>query len=108
MNKNICERIERYAIIGIAFFLPLSSGAVNTLIAIGIGFWLLGKILRKEARLAPTGMNLLFLLFFIACSLSFIHSVDARTSLQGLVKVLKYFGIFFLLAEGVRDLKTLK
>ena len=102
------DKIIKYSIIGIAFFLPLSSGAVNSLIGIGIAFWLLKNIAKKEIRLRRTGLNLPLVLFFVISCVSILNSIEVRTSLQGLVKVLKYLGIYFLMVENIDDLKQVK
>ncbi len=108
MVMNICNRVIKGSIIGIAFFLPLSSAMVNSLIGIGIGFWILQKIIKKEARIKPNGLTLPLFLFFIISCVSILNSIEPRTSLQGLVKVLKYLGIYFLMVENVNDLRMLK
>jgi len=102
------DKIIRYSIMGIAFFLPLSSGAVNTLIGIGIGFWLLKMAVKKEIKLRRTGLNLPLFLFFVISCISIFNSIEVRASLQGLVKVLKYLGIYFLMVENIDDLKQVK
>ena len=104
--ENISRRIIKFSILGIAFFLPLSSGAVNTLIAIGIIFWVLQKIVKKEMGIKPSSLNLPLLLFFIISGASIINSIEPNTSLRGLVKVLKYLGIYFLMVENISDIKT--
>jgi len=108
MILNICDRVIKFSIIGIAFLLPLSSGAVNTLIVIGIIFWLLQKIIRKEFSIRPSGLNLPLLLFFIISCVSIINSIEPDTSIRGCVKVLKYLGIYFLIVENIGDIKTAK
>ena len=102
------DKIIRYSIIGIAFFLPLSSGAVNSLIGIGIAFWLLKMIAKREIRLRRTGLNLPLVLFFVISCVSIFNSIEVRTSLQGLIKALKYLGIYFLMVENIDDLKQVK
>jgi len=106
MILNICNRVIKFSIIGIAFLLPLSSGAVNTLIVIGIIFWVLQKIIKKELGVKPSGLNLPLLLFFIISCISIINSIEPNTSIRGVVKVLKYLGIYFLLVENIGDAKT--
>lgn len=108
MGVNILDRAIKFSIIGIAFFLPLSSGVVNSLIGIGIGFWLLQKVIKKELKVKPTKLNLPLVLFFVVACVSIFNSIEPRTSLQGLIKVLKYLGIYFLMIEGIDDLKLVK
>ncbi|MDD5449015.1 MAG: O-antigen ligase family protein [Candidatus Omnitrophica bacterium] len=105
---KICERVIELSIIGAAFFLPLSSGAVNTLLGMAIVFWLLKKCLKKDLTLRYTRLNLPLFLFFIIACLSIFNSIEPGTSLKGLIKVLKYLGIYFMMIEGVNDLRTAK
>ncbi|MCX5715738.1 MAG: O-antigen ligase family protein [Candidatus Omnitrophica bacterium] len=102
------EKIAYFSIIGVAFFLPLASGVVNTLIGAGIIAWLVQKVIKKEITVRPTAANLPLVLFFVICCISIFNSIEPKTSGQGLIKVLKYLGIYFLLVENITSLKQLK
>lgn len=99
------KRIIEFSIIGIAFFLPTASGAVNSLIGVGLAFWILDKILRKDLSIRATALNLPLVLFFAMACVSIVHSVEPSTSVKGLVKVLKYLGIYFLMIENISDIR---
>lgn len=106
--KEKLEKVIQYCIIGVAFFLPMASGLVNSLIGIAIACWLVKKVIEKDFRLKPSRLNLPLGLFFVISCISIINSVEPKTSITGLTKVLKYLGIYFVIAENINDIKLLK
>lgn len=108
MILNILSRIIEFSIIGIAFFLPLSSGVVNSLIGIAIVCWITKKVVKKDIRIKPAGLNIPLFLFFVISCVSIFNSIEPSTSLKGLIKVLKYLGIYFVMVENIGDIKTVK
>jgi len=107
-TQEILNRIIRCSIPGIAFFLPLSSGLVNSLIGVSIAALILVKVISKGPWFRPNRVNCFLALFFIISCISIINSIEPLTSVRGLVKVLKYCGIFFVMVEGIKDVKFLK
>jgi O-antigen ligase len=99
------RKIVELSIIGAAFFLPLSSGIVNSLMGVAMAFWILDKIFSKDLSIRPTALNLPLVLFFAISCVSIINSIEPATSVKGLIKVLKYLGIYFLMTENISDIR---
>ncbi|MFH1848397.1 MAG: O-antigen ligase family protein [Candidatus Omnitrophota bacterium] len=105
VNKidNVLGHVIRFSILVVVFCLPLSSGLVNTFIAVGLLALVVQKAARGQWRISPTRLNLFLLLFFAASCISMLNSIEPQTSIKGLVKVLKFLSIFFLMVEGTKD-----
>jgi len=105
MLLKISDNVIKFSILGIAFFLILSSGITNSLIGIGIAVWLLHMISKKDFRLKSTKLNVWLLLFFAISCISILNSIEPQTSVTGVIKLLKYLGIYFLIVENVNDIQ---
>lgn len=67
--------------------------------------FILKKILNKDFTIADTPINLPFALIILVSCLSFINSVNIHSSLQGIVKLLKYAFVIIIPAGEIRDRK---
>jgi putative inorganic carbon (hco3(-)) transporter len=102
------EKIVYFCLIGIAFLLPLSSGAVNTLIGIGMACWIVKMVISKKADMNKDVLTMALFLFLAAAAISIFNSSYPKESVRGLIKVLKYMGIYFIFSRNIKDSTVLR
>ncbi|MCX5712002.1 MAG: hypothetical protein NTY47_02885, partial [Candidatus Omnitrophica bacterium] len=99
---NIFNAVIFWAIVITPFSVAISPALANTFIGFFCAFFVIKKVIKRE----PLAINKVVLLSFLAIGLisliSFINSVNIGTSLQGLVKLLKYFIIIAVCSEEIK------
>ncbi|MBU0548541.1 MAG: O-antigen ligase family protein, partial [Candidatus Omnitrophica bacterium] len=72
------------------------------------GAFLISKLLKKEAVFINKTILLSFICLIIVSLFSFVNSVSCNSSIQGIVKLLKYLLIFVVCNEAVKDKKHIR
>lgn len=106
--SSYCSKLIYAMIILLPFMASFSSAAVNTAIVISVFAFIFKKLSAKEPILAKTPINKPFLLLAAISLLSFFNTVDLRSSIEGIIKLLKYGFLFIIVAEELKDKKRLK
>ncbi len=104
-----CSTIRYLSLVLIPFTASFSSSITNILIAFAIGAFLI-PILASDNWM-PLKQNPLlipFSLMMLASMVSFIHTIDLKASVLGMVKLLKYLGLFLAVTEEARDIRHAK
>jgi putative inorganic carbon (HCO3(-)) transporter len=82
---------------------------MNVFMGLLIISFLAKKILKKEWRFVRTAINLGLLLLFIITCLSVFNSINFRDSFKGgILRLLQYIFIFFVIVEELKDQKQIK
>ena len=106
--NRILDRLLKFAVCYTVFSIPVSITMTNISMLVVLVVFLLRKALVREP-LIRTSSTFWVLLVFLAVSLASIAgSTAVLSSLRGIVKYLKYFTLFLVLTDTVRDEKTLK
>jgi len=105
---KIFNFIIYWSLIILPFSIGIAQGVKETVTGFIIGFFVLGKIIKREKLFIKTVVNLPFLLFILVSIISFKNSIDYKASFMGIVKFIKYGFIFLVYAEEMRDLKHLR
>ncbi len=110
LNKGALysEKFIYFALILIPFVASFSSALANIFIGFTIFFYLFYKISNKQFPVTKTPIGLAFLLLVIISLISFFNSVNLKSSLGGIGKLLKYAFLFMALAEFLKDKTHLK
>ena len=105
---KIIEKINYWSIILLPFSVAIAPGVANTVIGIMIGAFFIEKIIKKE-KLCSVSMPVIIFWVFIAIGvISFINSVSITNSLNGMVKLFKFFLIFLVCSENIKDKEHFK
>lgn len=102
------DRIIYCSIILIPFSVSIALAPIGVFESFLIVSFLARKLLKKERLFIGTGVNTPLLLFFMISSLSFINSINYGDSLRGILKLLGYILVFFIIAEEIRNVKHIK
>jgi len=105
---KIIERINYWTIILLPFSVAFAQGVSNTVIGIMIGTFLFEKILKKEKLCSVSLPIVIFGVFMIAGAFSFINSINIHDSVKGMTKLLKFFMIFLVCSENIKDREHFK
>lgn len=95
--------ISFLAILAVVFFLPFSKGGIETSIAIGLISFFIFKYQKREFGFSKIPLALPFLFYIVAVELSMLQSTEFRTTAKGLLRVLKYAGLYWLVVETICD-----
>jgi O-antigen ligase len=106
--STILQFMVYWSIVLVPFVASFSSAAVNILIGFMICAFILKKAINKDTKIVKTPLNQPFFFLIVVSLLSFVNSVDMRSSIQGITKLLKYGFLLIILAGEIRDNKHLK
>ncbi len=101
-------KINYWSIILLPFSVAIAQGLANTVVGIMIGSFLIEKIIKKEKLGIVSLPVIIFGIFMICGALSFINSVSIHDSLKGMIKLSKFFMIFLVCSEKIKDREHLK
>lgn len=91
------------SIILIPFFLSIAPAPVNILMGFLISSFLAKKALKKEQLFTATPLNIPLLFLFLITCLSFLNSINYFDTLKGgVVRLIGYILIFFIMVEEVK------
>ena len=100
---KIIENITYWTIILLPFSVAIAPGVANTVIGIMIGAFLIEKTVKKEKLCSVSLPVIIFGVFMVIGALSFINSISIKDSLNGMVKLSKFFLIFLVCSENIKD-----
>ena len=104
MVSHWCSKVAYTALILIPFSVSFSSSLTNLLIALSLLAFLIKKMASGDWKtIQRNPIFTPFLLIFIASLISFLHTVSIKASVQGIVKLLKYSGLFLAFTEELKD-----
>ena len=106
--SGFCDRIVYCAIILLPFVASFSSAGVDAMIGISGFFFLLKKILRKDRSLVNIPILGAFICLIVISLVSFFNTINLKSSIQGIEKLLKYGILFVTVADSLKDKKHLK
>jgi len=96
-----------WGIIMLPFAVSFSSAAVNVLIGFVIVGFVAKSILLRKLALIRTPLTIPFLCLIAIALVSFINSINIKSSIQGIEKLMKYT-IFLIMATEIKDMKHMK
>ncbi len=105
---KVLEKINYWAIILLPFSVAIAPGVANTVIGIMIGAFLIEKIIKKEKLRMLSLSVIIFGVFIVIGALSFINTVSVKESIHGMVKMFKFFLIFLVCSESIKDREHFK
>lgn len=104
----LLDFIIYWSIIIMPFSVAIAPAIANTFIGLFSGAFLISKLLRKERIAINKGVLLSFTCLIIVALASFVNSVSYSSSIQGIVKLLKYLLIFLVCSQVIVDKKHIK
>ncbi len=105
---KIIDCVIYWAILFLPFSMAISNAPMNVFMGLLIFCYLLKKILKKEALFTHTAINVPLFFFFILTCLSMVHSISLNDSMKGgVIRLLEYIFIFFIVVEEIKDKKHL-
>lgn len=104
----VSEKMIYWGIIFIPFVVSFSSAAVNIFIGFVIAGFLAKRIALQDRSFIKTPVSIPFLLLIVVALVSFINSVNIKSSIQGIEKLLKYGFLFLIMAVEIKDKKHVK
>ena len=90
------------------FSVVIAPAVANAFIGFFCVFFIIKKVIKKEALRMDKSVLIPFLCFFAVAVLSFINSVSYNASFGGLIKLLKGFLIFAVCHEEIHDKKQIE
>ena len=105
---KVIEKIIYWSIILLPFSVAIAPGVANTVIGIMIGAFFIEKIIKKEKLCSVSLPVVIFGIFMIIGVLTFINTVSIKDSLNGMVKLFKFFLIFLVCSESIKDREHFK
>jgi len=105
---RIIEKITYWMIILLPFSVAIAPGVSNTVIGVMIGAFFLEKIIKKEKLCTLSLQVIIFGVFIVIGALSFINTVSVKESINGMVKIFKFFFIFLVCSESIKDREHFK
>jgi len=105
---KIAGKINYWSIILLPFSVAIAPGVANTVIGFMIVTFLIEKIKKKEKLCSVSLPVIIFGVFMIIGALTFINTVSIKDSLNGMVKLFKFFLIFLVCSENIKDREHFK
>lgn len=105
---KILGDVNYWSIILLPFSVAIAPGVANTVIGIMVGTFFIEKIIKKEKPCHASLPIMLFGVFMIIGALTFINTVSVKNSLNGMIKLFKFFTIFLVCSESIKDKEHFK
>ncbi len=110
--KNMLRTLDSviyWLIILIPFSMAISPAPMNVFMGLLIISFMAKKILKRERVFCSTQVNMPLLFLFIVTCLSVFNSIDLRDSFKGgILRLLQYILIFFIMVEELQDKRHIK
>jgi O-antigen ligase len=107
MMKKITAFLEAVlycSIVLIPFFMGIAPAPMNAFMGVAIFTFILKSAIKKEKVFAATGLNAALAAFFLATCLSALNSLYLADTLKGgILRLLQFYFIFFILAREIKD-----
>jgi O-antigen ligase len=101
---DVVSKIKYWSIVIFPFSIAIAPGLANSIIGFMLSAFLIEKaFLKKEKLFNRSTPIIIFLVFICFGALSFINTVSFKVSFNGIIKLLKYFVIFVIYLESVKD-----
>lgn len=98
-----------WLIVLLPFSMAIAPAPMNVFMGLLIASFILKKILRRESLFFSSGINIPLLFLFIVTSLSIFYSVNLKdTVVGGILRLLQYIFIFFILAQELKDKRHIR
>ena len=105
---KVVEKIIYWSIILLPFSVAIAPGVANMVIGIMIVAFLIEKILKREKLCSVSLPVIIFGVFMIIGVFTFINTVSVKDSLNGMIKLAKFFLIFLVCSESIKDREHFK
>lgn len=105
---NWVNKAVYWEIIFIPFVVSFSSAAVNIFIGLLIFSFIFKRVVIKNYKITNSPLIIPFILLIFVSLVSFLNSVNLSSSLQGIVKLLKYGFLLVILISEVKDKNHIK
>jgi len=105
---KVIEKVNYWSIVLLPFSVAIAPGVANTVIAIMIGAFLIEKIIKREKLCSASLPVIIFGVFMAFGALTFVNTVSIKDSLNGMVKLFKFFLIFLVCSESIKDREHFK
>jgi O-antigen ligase len=102
------EKMIYWSIILLPFSVAIAPGVANTVIGIMIVAFLIEKIVKKEKLCSASWPIIIFGVFMLIGAITFINTVSIKDSLSGMIKQFKFFLIFLVCSESIKDREHFK
>lgn len=104
---NFCDRVSLFSLFSIAFFLPISKGAIESFSTLAIVFFFFKKILQRK-NIIKTNLNHFIFIYLLVCFLSVFLSSNIKISSKTFIaKILEYTAFFFVVVETLNTEKRI-
>lgn len=104
----ICDQICFYSLCVVAFFLPVSKGAIESFSIAAIVFYLIRKFILSETP-AKTPINVILFIYLSICVISIFMSSNLKISARTFfAKTLQDIAFFFTVVETLNTKRRLK
>lgn len=95
-----------WSIILLPFSIAISKAPMNVFMGMAIVFFILKKTFKKEKLFVKTDINIPLLLLFIITCFSIFRTISLHDTLKGgILRLLQYIFIFFVMADQIKDKK---
>ena len=100
------DYIIYYSLVLMPFSISIAPAVMNVFMGVLIFCYLVKKILKKEHLFTKTAINTSLLFLFIVTCLSLINSINYKDTFKGgILRLLQYIFIFFIMVEELKDQK---
>jgi O-antigen ligase len=103
-----CNKAIYWEIIFIPFVASFSSAAVNVFIALLLVTFIFKKILDRDFNTIRGPLNISFGILFVVSLVSILNSINITSSIQGIVKIIKYGSLLLILNSEIKDKEHIK
>jgi len=100
---KVITSINYWAIILLPFSVAIAPGFANTVIGIMVAAFLIEKAIKREKLCVISLPLIMFFVFMVCGALSFINTPSIKDSVHGMTKLLKFFMIFIVCSENIKD-----
>lgn len=102
------EKCIYWQIIFIPFVASFSSAAVNIFIGLLVFSVLLKSLVNRRINILESPLVLPFILLILISLVSFVHSINIHSSIQGIFKLLKYGFLLLICSSEIKDKEHIK
>ncbi|MFH0855148.1 MAG: O-antigen ligase family protein [Candidatus Omnitrophota bacterium] len=100
---KVCDFVIYWSIVIMPFSVAIAPGVANTFIGLFSAFFVIKKIIEKKPLGVDKAVLVPFIFLFVISLFSFVNSVSFSASFNGIIKLLKYFLIFAVCCQEIRD-----
>jgi len=105
---KILDTAIYWSIVFLPFSMAISQAPMNVFSGLIIGLFIIKKLIKRERIFMRCALNLPYAVFFIFSVISIINSANHGDSFRGLFKLLRYWALFLIVAEEIKDKSHMK